>query len=114
MLRDEPLRHPDEGLRLLSEEPGRHDLSLEVGSRRARKRGGIGMPREERRRNHVHTLIGRLGGEDRCDQQLEGIPIVKLGIRVGVLLRQDVNHLPRRLRRLHMERGSAADPARNQ
>src|SRR6476469_1742400 len=47
---------------------------------------GVGVPREDVRGHHVHPLVGRLGREDRRDQQLEGVREVELAVGVGVPL----------------------------
>ena len=42
-----------------------------LGSGAAAKAAGVGILLEQRRRDHVHPLVGALGREDRGDQQLE-------------------------------------------
>ena len=63
-------RHAEERARLRAEEAGRLDLRLELVGRGARERRGVGIAREERRRDLVDALIGALRGQNRRDQEL--------------------------------------------
>ncbi len=49
------------------------DLHLELGRVRGRQRGGVGIAREERRRDLVDLRVGRLGREDGGRQELERV-----------------------------------------
>ena len=51
------------------------------GIRRLASARASGIAREERRRHHVHALIGGLRGEDRRDQQLERRAVVRARCR---------------------------------
>src|SRR6059058_1302027 len=71
MALDQRLRHPDDGFGLVAEEPRAVDLLLQdlrVGAGIVLSRAIL---REQRRGNHVDSRIGRLGRENRGDQQLE-------------------------------------------
>jgi hypothetical protein len=73
-----------ETLRFVAEEAGRVDHGLEFG--------GIGIGEvlrrlvllEERRRNGVDHFVGALCGQNRRDQQLEGIRMVEGALGVGI------------------------------
>ena len=60
---------------------GRMISSSSSGTAAAMSSGG-GVLREQRGRRLVHPQVGRLGGQDRGDEQLEGVAEVQL--RVGV------------------------------
>jgi hypothetical protein len=93
---DELSGHADEGLGLLAEEPGGDDEPFDVPGRGGRERPRVGIPIEERRRDLVDARVGRLRGEDGGDQQLEGVPIVKLGVGAGVFRLEEVDDPLRR------------------
>ena len=68
-----------------AEEPGRVNLRLELAGVAFASAGGVGIALEQRRRDHVHALVGRLRRQDRRHQQLERVPVVQLGVRVRML-----------------------------
>ena len=86
---------PIERLRLRAEETGGVNLRLELRRRRLRERARVGIALEQRRRDQVHALIGRLRREDRRDQQLEGVAVVELGVGVRMLRLERVEDVPR-------------------
>ena len=79
---------PTRDSRLGAEEAGGLDLRFEFRDGRARERARVRIAREERRRDHVHALIGALRGEDRRDQQLVRVREVEFGVGIRVLGRE--------------------------
>ena len=80
------LGHADDRGGLRAEEPGRHDDRFHLGAIGARVVGGGRVLGEQHRGDHVHPLVGALGGQDRRDQQLERVGEVELDVRVGIQL----------------------------
>jgi hypothetical protein len=78
-------RHAEQRLGLLPEETGRDDLLLERGLLRARKRARVRLLVVACGRDVVDASVRRLRGENRRDEQLERVAIVKLGVCVRVL-----------------------------
>ena len=91
----ERLCHPDQRFGLGAEKAGRMDLRLEFLLRRLRQCGSGRITLEQRRRDHVDALIGRLRRQDRRDQQLKGVGVVQLGVGIRVLGLQPVEEVPR-------------------
>lgn len=86
VLLDQCGRHPDQRLRLRAEEAGRVDLRLEFVGRRLGQCRRIRIPLEQRRRDHVHALIGRLRRQDGGRQQLEGVREMEFRVSARMLL----------------------------
>ena len=66
-----------------------------------RKRGGVGITLEQRRRHHVHARVGGLRRQNRRYQQLVRSRVVQLRIGVGMLRFELPHDLARRAGRLH-------------
>src|SRR6185436_13193663 len=91
---DQRLRHADQRLRLLAEEPCRVDRFLEVRRLRLGERPRIRISLEERRRDHVDARIGRLGRQHRGDEELVGVLVLQLGVGVRMLRLEQVEDVP--------------------
>lgn len=104
---DERARRGANPFCLLPEEAGRaHDgLELREGRFGEPLRRGIGG--EERWRDLVDPLVGRLCREDHRDEQLEGVPIVQLRLERPVAIEQGLHdEADRRFRGRDERRGS--------
>ena len=83
MALDDGARHSEQMLRLHPEEPARLDHRLELGGLGGRERRGVGILREQRRRDRIDHLVGRLRRQDGRDQQLIRTVVVELDMCVG-------------------------------
>ena len=101
VLGDEHLRHADQRLGLLPEEPGRQDQPLELGCVGPRQRPRVRIALEQRRRDHVHALVRGLRRQDRGGEQLEGVAVVQFGVGVRMLLGERLDDPASRGRGLH-------------
>jgi hypothetical protein len=75
--------HADQAPRLGAVEARLEDQRLERLGRRLGQRVGVGVPGEQRRRQRVDHLVGRLRGQDGRAQELEGVLVVELAGGVG-------------------------------
>ena len=69
------------------------------------RRFRVGVALEQRRRDEVDALIGRLRGKNRRNEELEGVGVVQLGISVWVLRFELVEDVPRFGSGFHMRAG---------
>src|SRR5207247_6934163 len=74
---DQHLGHADDRFRLVAEEPGALDLPLEHSGVRARVVARTPVLGEQVRGHLVHADVGALGGEDRGNEELEGVGVVQ-------------------------------------
>ena len=74
----------DQGVGLGPEEAGRLDHLLELGPVGGGVRGGVGIAREDQRRDQIDPLVGALGRQDGGHQQLERGGEVELDVGVGI------------------------------
>ena len=84
VVRDEPLRHADQALRLVPEETSGPDDVLDLGRISYGQRRGVGIAGEQHRSDEIHPFVGALGREDGGGQQLEGIAVVEFAVGVGI------------------------------
>src|SRR3989442_1169600 len=73
--------------------PGTEASSRSSIGLRARIVAGAPVLLEERRRHHVHTLVGALGGENRGHQEFERILEIESDLGVGIGLLERANNL---------------------
>ena len=64
-----------DALGLAAKEPGALDFLFELGQRQRGKVGCDGILAKQRPRHDVHPLVSTLGGQNRGDQQLQGIVV---------------------------------------
>ena len=104
MLVEEHVGHADDRLRLLPKEPGLEDQPFDFDRHSRRQCTGVGVLREQRRRDHVDSQIGGLRREDCGYEQLEGVAVVQLSVGVRMLrveLVEDRLSGPRRMQMGH-------------
>ncbi len=94
LVHDRP-SHAHETLRLVAEEPRALDAVLQVLRLRLGQRGRVGEAREQLRRHHVDAHVRALGGQNRRDEELVGIPVVERALRVRVRLLEPADVLER-------------------
>ena len=82
-----------DGFGLGAEESGGADEAFELGGRDFSKMLGRGAALEKGGCDFVDPVIRALGGEDRGDEELEGILVVKFAMGVGVRLLKPGNDL---------------------
>ena len=70
---DERARHADEARDFMRKNPVGWICGSSSSGVGLRERRGVRVAREERRRDLVHARVGALRGEDRRDEQLEGV-----------------------------------------
>ena len=104
---------------LLWKKPVDFTRVLQLRDLRARHLAWRGKAAEQGRGHHVHPLIGALGGEDRGNEELEGVLVVQHAARVGIFRDERAGRfsLPVRPGRLHRDliaRPSALAPSRGQ
>src|SRR5581483_3762574 len=95
MLGDESLRHAEQRLRLRAKKPGGVDQRFELRRRRLRERLRVRIFLEQHRRDQVDARVGRLRRQDRRDEQLERVPVMQLGVGVGMLRLERIEDLAR-------------------
>ncbi|MBQ6324782.1 MAG: endonuclease III, partial [Clostridia bacterium] len=83
----------DDVLRLVVIEAALADQRFQVLRLQLRHGESVRILGKEPCRDHVHPLVGALGGEDRGDQRLEGVGEVQLGLRLRVQLMKRLHHL---------------------
>src|SRR5215208_2061938 len=84
--------HADETLRLAAKEARALDQLLDILLTCGGERACVGVAGEQRRRDHVHALVGALRAQDGCAEQLERAPEVEGAVRVGIALEQALEH----------------------
>ncbi len=96
MTLEQQARHPHDVPGLSPEQPDGVDERLDVtfGVGRGQSFGGR-VRREQTRSRLVHPDVGGLGRQNRRHQQLEGIGVIELTLRLGVLDRQTLVGTPR-------------------
>ena len=90
-LLDEHPHGASDRLRLLAEEPGRIDVSLELLDGHREVVLGLPVLGEERGRHPVHVHVRRLRREHHRDEELEIAPEAQRDLRVRVLLGQSLD-----------------------
>lgn len=78
------------------------DLRFERLRRGGRQRPRVRISREQRRRDHVHPLVGGLCGQDGGGQQFERVAVTQFGIRIGMLRLQSIQDVTGLERRFHV------------
>lgn len=88
MTLDESRRHAEQTFGFVSKEAGGPDHVLESRHFSACEIARSRKSLKEQRSYHVHTLVGALRAEDRCDEQLEGSLEIELGAGIRIFLLQ--------------------------
>ena len=78
---------------LVAEEAGALHGLFQFGQRGGGEMGRIGVLAKQRRRDHVHPLVGALGREDRRHQQFQRRPEVQRALGLRVLAPQGADYL---------------------
>jgi len=93
------LRHSDQALGLVAEEPGGLDDLFELRLSSLSQGSHIGISGEQDRGHQIHPRIGALRREDRRAEQLKGIAMVQRAGCVGIGLLESLKGYRRPLRR---------------
>ena len=92
---DERLRHANDGFGLVPEKAGGLNLLFQHSGIDSRVVGGRAVLREQMWRDQVDPRVGALRGENRRDDELEGVAMVQRAGRVRILALQASDDLPR-------------------
>jgi hypothetical protein len=91
--RRDDLHGLDDAPRLGAEEPERADVWPQLLRARPGVRRRVRVPREERRRDEVHTRVGRLRGEDHRDEELNVVAELERDARLRHRAREALDDL---------------------